>query len=152
PWRQLRRLPGYDYWQDGAYYVTCVCQNRETVFQSPQLREIAEKSLTALEGRYNYVQLDEWVIMPNHCHFIIWLGENRSAASGSAGATSRKPLGRLVGVFKTTSASQINLIRGTPGAPVWQENFFERIIRDDAELTRIREYIQDNPRAWAEDP
>jgi putative transposase len=48
----------------------------------------------------------------------------------------------LIGAFKTVSTKRINELRGTPGAPVWQRNFFERIIRDDNTLNRIRQYIQ----------
>jgi putative transposase len=57
----------------------------------------------------------------------------------------------LIGAFKTVSTKRINELRGTPGAPVWQRNFFEHIIRDDNALNRIRQYIQDNPANWAFD-
>lgn len=53
--------------------------------------------------------------------------------------------------FKAATAKRINNIRGTPGAAVWQRNYYERVIRDDRELERAREYILDNPRRWAED-
>jgi len=45
-----------------------------------------------------------------------------------------KPLGQLVGAFKTVSAKRINLLRGTSGLPVWQRDFYERVIRDEDEL------------------
>jgi REP element-mobilizing transposase RayT len=54
----------------------------------------------------------------------------------------------LIGAFKTISTKQINALRGSPGAPLWQRNYYERIIRDENELDRIRCYIQDNPAAW----
>jgi len=57
----------------------------------------------------------------------------------------------VVGRFKTVSAKRINLLRQTPGVPVWQRNYYEHIVRDDAEMERIRLYIADNPRAWAQD-
>jgi REP element-mobilizing transposase RayT len=63
----------------------------------------------------------------------------------------RKPLGRLVGAFKTVSTKRINEIRGTPGAVFWQRNYWEHVVRNDADLDRIREYIQNNPTRWAED-
>jgi REP element-mobilizing transposase RayT len=68
----------------------------------------------------------------------------RSAKSGSLGA--------LIGSFKTNAAVAINNIRRAPGAPVWQRNYYERIIRNEDDLRRIREYILDNPRKWSEDP
>jgi REP element-mobilizing transposase RayT len=57
----------------------------------------------------------------------------------------------LVGRFKTVSAKRINEMRGTPGTPVWQRNYYEHIIRDNAALGRIRRYIADNPARWAFD-
>ena len=67
--------------------------------------------------------------------------------------TDPKPkcLGRLVGAFKTTSTKEINRIRGTPWADFWQRNFHDRIIPNDADLHRIREYIRNNPLQWALD-
>jgi len=65
---------------------------------------------------------------------------------------SRKPVGRLVGAFKTVSTSQINDLRATPGAQVWQRNFHDRIVRSARELDRIRKYIYDNPAMWEHDP
>ena len=59
-----------------------------------------------------------------------------------------KPLGRLIGAFKTISTKQINFIRKTSGASFWQRNFYEHVIRDDHALNRIREYITTNPLRW----
>jgi REP element-mobilizing transposase RayT len=53
--------------------------------------------------------------------------------------------------FKSNTTREINRLRQTRGIPVWQRNYYERVIRNDAELDRIRLYIQDNPRRWAED-
>jgi REP element-mobilizing transposase RayT len=60
-------------------------------------------------------------------------------------------LSEIVRGFKTFSSRRINIFRGTPGVPVWQRNYYEHIIRDDADLHRIREYIEQNPARWAED-
>ena len=63
-----------------------------------------------------------------------------------------KPLGRLVGAFKTASTNRINEIRRTPGSVIWQRSFYEHIIRDDKSLDHIVAYIQDNPMRWEADP
>jgi len=60
----------------------------------------------------------------------------------------RKPLGRLIGAFKTVSTKEINLLRDTPGAVFWQRNYYEHIIRDERALEMIRRYIQRNPARW----
>lgn len=66
-------------------------------------------------------------------------------------APKRKPLGRLIGAFKTVSTKEINLLRGTPGAVFWQRNYYEHIIRDERALETIRLYIQRNPARWPYD-
>jgi len=64
----------------------------------------------------------------------------------------RGALGALIASFKTHSAVAINELRDAAGAAVWQRNYYERIIRDEEELLRIRQYIRNNPRLWAADP
>lgn len=61
-------------------------------------------------------------------------------------------LGALVRSFKSSSTKAINRLRGAPGLAVWQKRYYERIIRDERELTAIREYILNNPLKWTEDP
>ena len=103
------------------------------------------------------IDTDVFVVMPNHFHGIVWILDAGAAghderAHGSA-PLHRKPksLGSIVAGFKASVTRQINEMRGMPGTPVWQRNYYERVIRDENELLRIREYIVDNPRRWAED-
>jgi len=60
-------------------------------------------------------------------------------------------LGAIVGAYKASTARLINGLRRKPGAPAWQRNYYEHIIRDEPELAQIREYILDNPIKWGED-
>ena len=57
----------------------------------------------------------------------------------------------IVGYFKMNTAKRINLLRGCPGAPVWQRNYYEHIIRNDEEHLRIHLYIESNPQNWLTD-
>jgi REP element-mobilizing transposase RayT len=91
--------------------------------------------------------------MPNHFHGIICIVDDGTIV----GATGRSPLppgprprslGAFIGGFKSAVTTQINVIRQNPGCPVWQRNYFERVIRNDAELGRAREYIINNPLKW----
>ena len=118
-----------------------------------------------LGTQYDYVELDRWIIMPNHVHGIIVImggcrggsrtaqGDSQTVRGGSRTAPTgkRKPIGRLVGAFKTVSTKRINQMDGTPGAKLWQRNYYEHIIRNDTELHRIREYITNNPARWESD-
>ena len=162
--RRSIRLKGYDYAQAGAYFVTICVQGRECVLGKVvdgQMRlndwgRVAEECWMWLGDQYPYVVLDTWAVMPNHLHGIIVLddrkGDSRIALTRIALTTDkRKPLGRLVGVFKTVSTKRINEMRGTPGAVFWQRNYWEHVIRNDADLARIRAYIQNNPARWTGD-
>ena len=62
-----------------------------------------------------------------------------------------KSLGAVVGSFKSAVTKRINIIRNNPGGPVWQRNYYEHIIRDEADYLRIVEYIENNPLRWADD-
>jgi len=165
--RRSIRLKGYDYARAGAYFVTICTRNRECLFG-----EVVDGKLWLNDAgrivadvwewlgiQYDYVELDEWVVMPNHLHGIIVIvdddrrGGSRTAPTRTAPTppTQRKPIGRLVGAFKTVSTKHINEHRGTPGVPVWQRNYYEHIIRNDPSLQRIRAYIANNPLRWHHD-
>lgn len=60
-------------------------------------------------------------------------------------------LGAIVRAFKSAVTQRINAARGTPGAPVWQRNYYERIVRDETALANIRAYILANPLRWTGD-
>jgi putative transposase len=64
---------------------------------------------------------------------------------------NRKPLGQLIGAFKTVSTKYINLLRDTEGMVVWQRNYYEHIIRSEREMDRIAHYIESNSSMWTED-
>ena len=153
--RRSIRLGGYDYRQTGAYFVTLVCKNRELLFEDDRFRAIVQDAWRWLAEQYQFVDLHEHVVMPNHLHGIIGIrharrGGSRTAPTGFA--SGRKPLGRLIGAFKTVSTKRINEMRGTPGAPVWQRNYYEHVVRSEEELNRIQQYVIDNPLRWEEDP
>jgi REP element-mobilizing transposase RayT len=174
--RRSIRLKGYDYTRAGAYFVTLVAQGRECLFGEiaadamalNEYGQIVAETWEWLAAQYPYVELDEWIVMPNHLHGMIVIMDDIEAAQpvgairvgairesplpeGKAPAQKRKPLGRLVGAFKTVSAKRINGLRGTPGVPVWQRNYYERIIRNERELDATRRYIIQNPLRWALD-
>jgi REP element-mobilizing transposase RayT len=151
------RLRGFDYRTDAAYFVTICTFNRECLLAKitgghaclTEFGKIVAASWNWLAVQYHYSVLDEFIVMPNHIHGI--LITQHSGGSRTA-PTGQKPLGRLLGAFKTVSSKRINLVRGTPGAPVWQRNYYERVIRGEEELQRIRDYVASNPMAWDSDP
>ena len=162
--RKLTRLPDYDYAQPGAYFVTIVSEGRVELFGHIQ-NDIMCLSVPGgivwqvwddLPNHYGYIQLDAFVVMPNHVHGIIILTEPAGVGEGlSPSPTNGEPkphgLPEIVGQLKSYSTRRINQWRRTPGMTVWQRSFHDRIIRNDRELTATREYIANNPLRWALD-
>ena len=89
--------------------------------------------------------------MPNHIHGVIVISEAMGRATGRSplqSGPSRRSLGAFVGGFKAVITKRFNALRGSPGTPVWQRNYFEQVIRSEDSLKRIRQYILDNPVRW----
>jgi len=111
-----------------------------------------------LPNRYADIDLDAFVIMPNHVHGIIVLTDTSIVGAGLAlpegeGAASGAPtLGDVIRTFKSISAIQVNRLLTRTGQPLWQRNYYEHIIRNDRALDAIRAYIEANPHPWADDP
>lgn len=140
PNRQSLRLPAYDYTSTGAYYITICAEKSEALFEKPKLRKQLLETWQALPDRFPGITLDEFVIMPNHMHGIIWLD----------GSVAHAPtLSQVVGAYKsltTTAWLQYNKSIGTICSQhLWQRNYYDHIIRNDEDLEEKREYILNNP-------
>ena len=77
--------------------------------------------------------------------------QRKSDAMHSDQTSQRKPLGRLIGAFKTVSTRRVNDLQGTPSAQLWQRNCHERVIRNGLALDALRRYVANNPVLWAPD-
>jgi REP element-mobilizing transposase RayT len=114
--------------------------------------QIVEEVWYWLGEHFENVELDDFVIMPNHIHGIVIINDPRRGGSRTAPTQEpTKPLGRLIGAFKTVSTKRINELNETPGMVFWQRNFYDHIIRNEKDLHRIRTYIANNPLRWALD-
>lgn len=178
PDRRSIRLREYDYSQNGAYFITICTHDRICLFGeiidgivhlNDIGRIIAEEwektSLIRPE-----VIIDEYVIMPNHLHGIIFIDRQTRATQRVAPTElstnldftaiktlKSKSLGAIVGQIKSISTKRINQFRATQRVtptdkPIWQRNFFEHVIRNEKSLDAIRRYIYQNPLAWEKDP
>jgi REP element-mobilizing transposase RayT len=171
--RKSIRLPDFDYTSAGGYFITLVATNNSCLFgemigQQVSLNPfgdiVREEWLRTALIRPEIV-LDGFIIMPNHLHGIIFI-TNVVGADGvesSVGAHGRAPqqrpllyrpaksLGSFVAGYKSIVTKRINILRTTPGMPVWQRNYYEHTIRNDQEMNRIRDYIRNNPLRWTMD-
>ena len=163
--RKSIRLKDYDYSRIGAYFITICTYEKEYIFGNVEnermsLNQFGKMVLeywNSLPGRYTNIELDAFVIMPNHVHGIIKIIEIVGAIHELPLQTAninpkterrRMLIPKVVGYFKMNSAKQINTLRNTTGMPVWQRNYYEHIIRNENKLNKIREYIQNNPLKW----
>jgi putative transposase len=153
--RRTTRLQGYDYSQAGAYFVTICTQMRESFFDLPAVRQIAEHCWVDIPNHFPNVELDEWVIMPNHFHGIVLITDQTSVSNRrnenlfSKISPLKSTLSVIVRTYKaavTTSCRRAGEIEFA-----WQRNYHDHIIRDEADLNRIREYILLNPSHWEQD-
>jgi putative transposase len=169
--RRSLRLRDYDYTQAGAYFITIVTHERTCFFgevldgdmQLNDAGRMVQSVWDGLPAHYPRLKPDEFVVMPNHVHGVIILSDRITPGDGIGVADRRagfKPaptnaqhgLSEIIRALKTFSARRINELRQTPGASIWQRNYFEHVIRDEESLNRIRQYIQNNPARWEFDP
>jgi putative transposase len=169
--RRSIRLKHYDYSQSGAYFVTICTQNKTCLFgdlidgqmilNGPG--RMLQKEWDTLSERFSEIELDAFVVMPNHIHGIIFIvgAPLVSAHSFDQDRAGTRPaptntIGDIVGTFKSIATHQYVIgIRQQqwPSFPgrLWQRNYYERVIRSEPELNIIREYIANNPSNWRED-
>ncbi|WP_275099951.1 transposase [Sedimenticola hydrogenitrophicus] len=170
PHRRSLRLRGYDYSQAGAYFVTICTRDRlclfgeivDGVMHLNSAGEMIQSIWNEIPLYYPGTEVDKWVIMPNHMHGILGLVgagpracPDRAPSHGSRqrSGPARLSLPDLVHRFKSLATKRyIDGVKqsGWPPFPgqLWQRNYWERIIRDEAELDLTREYIRNNPAQW----
>lgn len=166
--RKSPRLRNWDYRSPGLYFVTIVTWDRGDLFgqvaaASVHLnaigRIVESEWLRTSEVRSN-VEIDEFVVMPNHFHAIVRItteiprgGQLPAPNDGvGIGDSLNHSLSSVVRGFKATTTRQINQLRELPGQAVWHRSFHDSIIRSEQHLSAVRAYIRNNPRNWLADP
>ncbi|WP_428667782.1 transposase [Runella sp.] len=161
--RNSIRLKDFDYSSQEYYFITICARNRECIFgeiidNQPkliQLGQIIKHEWLALPRRFPQIELDEYIIMPNHFHAIIQILGVFSSASVWADVKPAPTLGDIICAFKLVVFKRYyDLIRQNNVdeiAKCWQRNYWERIIRDNQEFINIQHYIATNPERWSED-
>jgi len=180
--RRSIRLEGYDYSQSGYYFITICTHGKESLFGTIEkdamdlndAGKMIQRWWNELINKFANIKIDEYVMMPNHFHGVIYIVE--SAGTGqcdmSVGADLRVcPIGKgehtgsplrpdsintMIQWFKTMTTNEyIRNVKQNRWKPfdgkLWQRNYYEHIIRDETSLGQIREYIVNNPRQWQQD-
>ena len=164
--RNSMRYAGYDYTQPGAYFVTICAQRGQPIFgvvvdhamQLNPLGVLAQQAWVDLAAKHAHVTVDSSVVMPNHAHALLWIVEPAIHDGLSVAGTPRqygKPiagsLSTLINAYKMTVTKRAIAAGLIPGPPLWQRNFWDRIVRDERELANVRHYIATNPARWLDD-
>ena len=148
--RKKIRLQNFDYSQNGYYFVTICAKDRKNWFGEILAGKVILNSWGLivvqqwqwLATQYNYIQIDQYSVMPDHFHGILAITRNGHDRSLQQKV---KSLSQLIGAFKTTSSK---LIRKSGFIEFqWQKSFYEHIIRSEKSLDHIRLYIEQNPLA-----
>jgi len=117
-----------------------------------QLGETANEGWHWLGTKFPMIRIPVFCVMPNHVHAIIYIEDiGRGGLQTAQGFVWKKPLGRIVGAYKTHSTVLINNICGTPGERFWQRNYYERVIRNDRAYEATHNYIEANSANWEKD-
>ena len=173
--RHSIRLPEYNYRQPGYYFVTMSTQNRECLFGEikeekiilSEIGKIVYDFWPKVREHFNNVELDEFIVMPNHFHGIVvikeilnYRGEDNSRRGNlycRGGVTpprrllSSPRLGQIIAYFKYQTTKHINKLLRMPAKKIWQRNYYEHVIRNDQSLYNIRNYIVNNQLKWNKD-
>ena len=164
PKRKQNRLQEYDYSTAGAYFITICTHERRNilceivpsennvvgagVLDRPQVRlyphgVVADKYIRQMDAYYNDLSVEAFVIMPNHIHLLLRISDN--GRSGTPAPTKgNSAIARFVSTLKRFCNKEY-------GENIWQRSYHDHIIRDERDYREIWDYIDDNPRKWAED-
>lgn len=176
--RRSIRLEGYAYTLPGVYFVTMISYRRVCIFgeivkgmvELSLVGDLVKNCWLSIPNHFESTNLDEYVLMPNHLHGIIFINESRGKGKAFAKdnidnddpllanalplrqvGTQSGSLNAIVQNFKSVSTRLVNKSYFKPGNKIWQRNYYERIIRNERELNAIRQYICDNPLNWERD-
>ena len=162
------RLREWDYSIPWWYYITISTKNFEICFGEiknsnvilNELGKVVEEEWNKTKKIRENVDLDRYVIMPNHFHGITIIKDVETSRRGVSREkeTDQRPvstnlkrdsLGSIIGQFKSICTKRIRKL-GFENFQ-WQQRFYDHIIRDENDLRSIRTYIQNNPVKWEMD-
>ena len=141
PTRKRLRIIEYDYSKEGMYFITICIKNRlellgkikDNYIELTQEGIIVKECIKQIEKRYINVEIDEYVIMPNHIHMILVINNKTEVT-----------ISRMMKQYKTYVSKKV-------GYAIWQKSFYEHIIRNEKEYIKIKDYIKNNIINWKED-
>ena len=123
--------------------------NNDYYVELNELGNIVDCELKKIPEYFKNVKINEYVIMPNHLHFIIQI-DNNNEKNGVGVGLDRPTIPQIIGLYKSGVTRFYNQ-KIKANIQIWQRNYYEHIIRNENEYYRIIEYIKNNPQKWADD-
>jgi putative transposase len=162
--RRSIRLKDFDYTGGALYFLTICTDKRRCIFGRVEdgqtrpnvLGRIVEDEWTRSFELRRHIDLDAYVIMPNHLHAIAALFDQGARSAPLRGKRLRdgmqaKSLASLVAGFKAAVTKRAAATLPRLRMPIWQRNYYEHVVRNERDLERIRSYVEANPARWEED-
>lgn len=149
--RKPNRIADFDYSQNGAYFVTICTQDRRRIlsdivgdgFPIPKpCGTVAEELIHRISDKYPDVSIDKYVIMPDHIHMLLRIGQDPGTGNPSP------TLGTIIGWYKYQVTKQVNLHFGQRAEKLFQRSYYDHVIRNQKDYDEIWQYIENNPRMW----
>ena len=155
------RLPHYDYSNPGSYFVTLKTYKNQPLYGKIIKHEIilspwgkiAEKHYLAIREHFPFVEIDDYILLSNHLHGIVWITDTQTEDRDTAcrvptfedyGKPVKGSLSTIIRSYKSAVSREIRRKSDFSGNKIWQARFYEHIIRNEMELIKIREYIRSN--------
>jgi len=184
---ESNRWQFWDYSEPASYFITVCVQNKKNVLGEIENHKmelsdagiIVSDYFAEIPKYHKRIILDKWIVMPNHFHCIIKLGDydfdngvsvignvdkihefylryNQTKPSENDIKQYRKLrrkmlIPMIMGKFQMQTSKQINIINITPGNKNWQNNYHDHVIRNDTEYKHIKQYIKNNSMNWKDD-
>ena len=138
------------------YFVTiCTAEQKETLsrinvgrglapaeVELSSLGKLAQEQILNIPKRYPHIEIEKYVIMPNHIHVLLFID------GFAAGASPRPTLSDIICSFKSLTTR--NCKKQFSIDKLWQTSFFDHVIRNEEDYKTHWRYIEDNPSMWLE--
>ena len=155
PQRKPTRLKNFDYGVSGAYFITICTENRQKILSQivgddvlgvPKNIEllpygiVAGKYINKFNDFYDNITIDQYVIMPDHIHIILFVSKSGSPRT-STPTKQTSTVSHFVSTFKRFCNKEY-------GKNIWQRGFYDHVIRGQDDYLEIKKYIYENPIRW----
>jgi len=157
PCRKPNRIQEYDYSTNGAYFITICTRDRKRILSKiavgtgvldcPQIRllnhgEIADRYIRQMDAFYNHISVEKFVIMPDHIHLLLSVHKEQSRTPVPTKIDNKNSaVSKFVSTFKRFCNKEY-------GENIWQNRYYDHVIRNQRDYDEIWQYIENNPRKW----